>query len=1264
MATNKRTDRQSDASNPPPASAATPAASDEMIEVEDVRSLKHFFKPEDWWAAAATFLLSGLIFLHYLAPDVTLEDSGELVTGAFTFGVPHPPGYPLWALLGFVWSHWIVNFGNPAWRIGTFSVFTGALLVGIMTLMMTRSTRVLLHTLPWSKTLDERLLHWIALMVGISTSLLFAFNRGVWLWACVSEMRVLNAFTFVLMACTFFAWMIEPRRKGFLYATLLIFGLSMTNHQTVVVMAGALVVGTLSVGLDRFFYQRNRLASPASFTRDFRLMMTNLGTFFELAVAVFFSAAAGFLLFAWLQSPNLGPLFQGPARGPDIWRTVVLVGVPLIWFAGFKLSRGTNWFPKAAALFLSFLLIAFYWQTSLDPLIPVIPAIKPPNYKPPDHLPELKVCLAFFVAGALLLFSGDWVGWIKPRQAFLYTALFLCGCAFYLYMPIAAWTNPPMNWGYAGTKEGFLHAITRGQYEKLQMADPFSSVFVTQIWIFIRGLARQYSAPLCLMGLITLAVATVGLLRNLYKRVWLVYVWIVALPLAMAFVAALRYKLLQLPVTSPWPVLLWGVALATLLCMLIGLWLYLDWPGRSWSIFVWTAFFVTSIGLIMIINPKLDLQEQEITIKFFAPAHGFFAMLIGYGIAMTLAFLVWLGKYLPRTKIYLVSAGSALLAAVPLCLFVLQHAPVGRKWLGAADDRLVRMFGLSPHLDTSSALLSVCAAALAACVLLWWLQRRPRLLVQAVCCTLLLLPLYSFMFNWSLCALRDFDFGYQFGYRMFCPGGGYPDMDQDTVLYGGTDPGRFVPTYMIFCESRVPPKDRFHDRYLGDGGKFDRSDVYIITQNALADNTYMNYIRDHYDVSRPTNNVTMLQRGLGRDHTFPKTPIFIPSPEDSAHAFQQYVDDVQSGRVAAGADVKIENGRVSVTGVGGVMAINGILAKWIFDKNKDKHAFYVEESYVIPWMYPYLRPAGVIMKINKDVLPSPQEDPKLWQDIVAKDKAYWDKLTGDFIGREEFRRNADAKKSFSKMRSAIAGLYVYRGLLSDAEYAFRQSLKLCPESPEGCFRLADLNMNERRFDDARKLMEDYLKVDEYNGNVKGFLNQINDTAANEQRRVELEKTMEKGTADINKVLELMAVYGHMNMQAQLGSLAGRVLQNTNLPAQVYLQVAQTCSDVRRLDLTAEALKRYLQRDPLNSRMWIELGYIQYAMASQSTAHSAGMPQINEALATFRKAVDVGGEPARTLMRTDPRFAPLRQSPQFLNLIQQPALPMNMDLSLP
>jgi len=1040
---NKKKPGDTKEQNEAPSVAPGPSPSPESLDVENVPDIAHFFRPEDWWAAIATFVISTLIFWHHMAPEVTLQDSGELVTGAFNFGVPHPPGYPLWALLGFIWSHLIVPFGNPAWRIGLMSVFTGGLVVGVMTITMTRSIRVLLHALPWSDAADEGLLHWIALIAGISCSLLFGFNRGVWLWACVSEMRVLNVFSFVLISCTFFAWMIEPKRRGFLYATLLIFGLSMTNHQTVAVMAGALVVGTLAEGLDRYFFLRRTVGQKGQ-TTPFRLLMDCLSTFWELTVATLFSATAAFLVFAWLKTGEKSSIFQEP---------------------------------------------------------------------------DGMIALGLLIAGVIVMVIGRTGRWLKPRQALVYTAMFLSGCAFYIYMPVAASTNPPMNWGYASTKEGFLHSITRGQYEKLQMATFFSHEFVLKIKVFILGLIHQYSLILSLFALV-----------------------------------------------SAW--------------VLVKYWRQFKPRGRSWMIFVWAAFCVTSLGLLTIINPKLDRQEQEITIKFFAPAHGFYAMLIGYGIAITISFL--LSRW---------------------------------KWM-------------------------------------------PRLIVRLACVGLLALPLITYQRNWDLCALSKYDYGYQFGYRMFYPGGGYPPMEKSAVLYGGTDPGRFVPTYLIFSESRVRPKDRFRDH------NFDRSDVYIITQNALADNTYMSYIRDHYDFSRPNlDNPDTIEKflpwqrwvfslgwkHLHRNTMYPPDPIYIPSQDDSNHAFQKYVEDVQAGRIPAGADVQFENGRVSVQGVQGVMAINGILAQWIFDKNKDKHAFYVEESYVIPWMYPYMRPYGVIMKIEKDTLPSPQENPTLWKEIVAKDRAYWDALTAEFVAREDFLRNNDAKKSFSKMRSAIAGLYMFRGMWDEAEYAFRQSLALCPESPEGCFRLADLYMQQRRFADARQLMEKYMLLDPYNTNVEQFLNSIKDAEKNDARRAELEKLFAQNRGDLNSALELISIYPRLNMQQQFVSLAMSILDNTNLPPAAYLQVAQVCGNVKRLDILAEAFQRYLKRDPGNFKVWIDFGLAQLAMNKPT-----------DSLASLKKAVETGGDAARTALANDNRFGPFHQSPEFQALIQQ-AQPLNMNV---
>ncbi len=114
-----------------------------------------------------------------------------------------------------------------------------------------------------------------------------------------------------------------------------------------------------------------------------------------------------------------------------------------------------------------------------------------------------------------------------------------------------------------------------------------------------------------------------------------------------------------------------------------------------------------------------------------------------------------------------------------------------------------------------------------------------------------LMPLFPAMTHWAPNEQRGHMFGYWFGHDMFTPPFNgkdgkplYPEMTKDAILYGGTDPGRFAPTYMIFCDSFTEPKD-----LPKEDQKFDRRDVYIITQNALADGTYLNYIRAHYNRS-------------------------------------------------------------------------------------------------------------------------------------------------------------------------------------------------------------------------------------------------------------------------------------------------------------------------------------------------------------------------------------------------------------------------------
>ena len=75
-----------------------------------------FFRRVDWAAALAATLISLGVYLYTLAPDVTLEDSGELAVGSMYAGVPHPPGYPMWTIYSWVFTK-ILPFSNTpgAW---------------------------------------------------------------------------------------------------------------------------------------------------------------------------------------------------------------------------------------------------------------------------------------------------------------------------------------------------------------------------------------------------------------------------------------------------------------------------------------------------------------------------------------------------------------------------------------------------------------------------------------------------------------------------------------------------------------------------------------------------------------------------------------------------------------------------------------------------------------------------------------------------------------------------------------------------------------------------------------------------------------------------------------------------------------------------------------------------------------------------------------------------------------------------------------------
>jgi hypothetical protein len=293
-----------------------------------------------------------------------------------------------------------------------------------------------------------------------------------------------------------------------------------------------------------------------------------------------------------------------------------------------------------------------------------------------------------------------------------------------------------------------------------------------------------------------------------------------------------------------------------------------------------------------------------------------------------------------------------------------------------------------------------------------------------------------------------------------------------SIYFGGTDPGRFVITALSLSHEQGKP-------------------FFTLTQNQLVDSEYLTYVHGLYRQEVKLPDQPMVKQA------------FDEYLADATRRFEhdrQFPDEPK--QVAPGEEVRTVNGRVQISGQTAVMTINGLLARDILQANPE-HAFYIEESFPLEWMYPYLEPAGPILKLRRAPLES------LFQETVGNDREYWQRLTRRLIGQEvhdetglaevcaaaqelsgkpkdfrgdpEFLRDENARKTFSKLRSAGSGLYAWRAAHAnsssarrqmgrEAELACKQAYLLCPQSPEAVARYIMFLISEHRAGEAEKFI--------------------------------------------------------------------------------------------------------------------------------------------------------------------------------------------------
>jgi hypothetical protein len=688
-------------SKPPP--SALPAAAPPQARAK----IPPLFRRIDWLALVICFAVVGTIYFLTLAPEVTLEDSGELTTGSFWAGIPHPPGYPFWAIYSWLWTQ-LVPFGNVAWRVELGEAAASAMGCSLIAFMVSRGSSMFIESIEELRGIVGKWENAICLVCGVTAGLLMALDDTMWFESvAINRISLFGVPWVIIMLLSLLRWIYAPQQRGYLYCAFFFLGLSATIHQSLVIAALGIEIGIAftqpKLGRDLFFCN-------------------------AMAWIVLYVARSTGTWTSFAQSTDMVPII---VNAVGIGSVIAFVTMAIV-------TRGL--------------------------------------------LTEIVSCL--------------WMGF-----------LWVVGASFYFYEAIASMTNPPMEWGYPRTVEGFFHALTRGQYEKVNPTDVIHdpSRFLTQLGSLLSGVTDAFN--------------------------W-VYMLFALLPFLFFFKMQKR--------------------------------------ERHWLISVTAIYPFLGVMMTILLNPSLDRQSAELLKVFFVASHTVVAILIGYGLALTAAYMA---AHYQKFRLWGWVGGAA--AVILACGCLLQAT--GRHYFGLAGSDQITPFSL-PHwiaqafapgqfgLPIFAGLLLVALPLIFLGALFFCKTRAPVLLTLGL---FAVMPVYSGMAHWFHSEQRGHWFGYWYGHDMFAPpfpgpdgklvydaklreqamkgpNGNmvYPEIARDAVLYGGTDPGRFCPTYMIFCESFIP-----HRCQPEQDQNFDRRDVYLITQNALADPTYLDYIRAQYNRS-------------------------------------------------------------------------------------------------------------------------------------------------------------------------------------------------------------------------------------------------------------------------------------------------------------------------------------------------------------------------------------------------------------------------------
>jgi tetratricopeptide (TPR) repeat protein len=560
--------------------------------------------------------------------------------------------------------------------------------------------------------------------------------------------------------------------------------------------------------------------------------------------------------------------------------------------------------------------------------------------------------------------------------------------------------------------------------------------------------------------------------------------------------------------------------------------------------------------------------------------------IIGYFASILFVFRLSLEK---RVWIYLLHLAFVLVAFVPAIV------------MSARIDRAGWWLHMPFH--TATNLIFALLAGLGIGLILMKLSER-RAVYFWLAPAMLILPIFTFRGSEAASSQRDRWFGWMYGYDML------KDLPKGSVVIGGTDAGRFVPTYMILGESLQPPSVKRDP-------SFDRRDLYIITQNALSEPNYMKYLRDHYTTERPAVR-NAFERWLGRENTYPEKRLSLPTQEEIVEALKKNAGEIRK-------EEKSFNERDTI--------VFSTALRLLWEKNKDEHDFYIEESFPIEWTYEYATPHGLIYKLNKTKV-------EISPDDVARDFAYWKTYKKKLLDDPNFLKDYDARRSFSKLRQSLANIYRYRKMDKEAMAAYREAIELWPENLESILALSGYQWDQGDYDAPLRLFEKALDTDPNNFDALRLYSiaQLRQAADTEIRKLTEKLAAQPRSSETLR--QLINLHDKIAETNKVKPLVERAFRDFPDDADMMRFLIEHYARVDEVAQSLEPAKRLTELESSNVNNHLLLVRAYFEKKDKEGFYKAA-----------QRAIEVGGQGVRDAFSSEPQFVPWHKDPEFKKLLE-------------